>query len=268
MENAIKALTMAASVLIAMVIIGAMLLVFNNLNNYQGVNEQIKKDEQVNEFNRQFNTYDRTDVRGSDVLSLINKVIDYNERQSYIGNEGADLGYKPIRLIINISKNKENMKVPNQDAGSLKLFTAFDDNYKIDINSSLNQMTNNFEGILEEVNKLENNNHINLNKDNYTQLAVGITSIFLNGSDLNNDTTKEKAIKTFKNITGHNITSYDSLKPGSDIRNAVYKYYEFIQFKRTYFDCVSLDSKSSGIIYDENTGRITEMYFVGNGRIE
>ena len=113
MENATKALTMAASVLIAMVIIGAMLLVFNNLNNYQGVNEQIKKDEQVNEFNRQFNTYDRTDVRGSDVLSLINKVIDYNERQSYIGNEGADLGYKPIRLIIKMQVDYNYLKEMN-----------------------------------------------------------------------------------------------------------------------------------------------------------
>lgn len=263
MENAAKALTMAASVLIAMVIISSVLLVFNNLNNYQKVNEEVKKDAQVIEFNRQFDTYDRTDVRGSDLLSLINKVVDYNERQSSVGNEGSELGYKPIKLIIDIKNNIDNMRVPNADVSQLQLFKR--NEYEI----KENIVTGNFkEEILDIIDEIENDNTVNLKKSDYTQLAVGISSIFLCGSDLRNNTAIANAIKTFNSITGRNIPSYDLLKPGSIIRGAVYDYYEFIQFKRTYFDCVSLDSKSSGIKYDNDTGRITEMSFVGNGRIE
>lgn len=265
MENATRALTMAASVLIALVIISAILLVFNNLSSYQNVNQELQKNAQVIEFNSQFDTYDRTDVRGSDLLSLINKVVDYNERQSSIGNEGSELGYKPIKLTINIKNNKDNMKVPNPDANdSLQLFKS--DEYEI----KENIVTGNFKTeILDEINKIENDRNVNLNKSDFTKLAVGISSIFLNESDLKNNTAVENAIKQYNNITGKKISTYDeSLKKNGKIRNAVYKYYEFIQFKRTYFDCISLDGKSSGIVYDNNTGRITEMSFVGNGRIE
>lgn len=263
MENATRALTMAASILIALVIISAILLVFNNLSSYQKVNQELQENAQVVEFNRQFDTYDRTDVRGSDLLSLINKVVDYNERQSSIGNEGSELGYKPIKLIINIKNNKENMKVPNSDVNVLQLFKK--DEYEI----KENIVTGNFKTeILDEINRIENDSTINLNKSDFTKLAVGISSIFLNGSDLQDNNAVDNAIKQYNNITENNISSYSFLQSGSDIRKAVYKYYEFIQFKRTYFDCISLDEKSSGIIYDNNTGRITEMSFVGNGRIE
>ena len=159
MENATRALTMAASVLIALVIISAILLVFNNLSSYQNVNQELQKNAQVIEFNSQFDTYDRTDVRGSDLLSLINKVVDYNERQSSIGDEGSELGYKPIKLIINIKNNKENMKVPNSDVNGLQLFKR--DEYEI----KENIVTGNYKiEILDKINDIENDSTIDLNK--------------------------------------------------------------------------------------------------------
>ena len=44
---------------------------------------------------------------------------------------------------------------------------------------------------------------------------------------------------------------------------------EYIQFKRAYFDCASLDGKgNSGVTYDKDTGRIISMNFVFSGKIE
>ncbi len=133
MENATRALTMAASVLIALVIISAILLVFNNLSSYQKVNQELQKNAQVIEFNSQFDTYDRTDVRGSDLLSLINRVIDYNERQSSVGTEGQDLGYKPIIITIDVSSNIENIKVSKSSDPLLFKKDADTGNYKYKI---------------------------------------------------------------------------------------------------------------------------------------
>ena len=65
MENASKALLMAAGVLIALIIIGALLLMFNNLSNYQETNTQNTRESQIVEFNKQFETCNRKDVRGS-----------------------------------------------------------------------------------------------------------------------------------------------------------------------------------------------------------
>ena len=80
MENASKALIIAGSVLIALMIIGALLLMFSNLSNYQGTDTQGTREAQVVEFNNQFETYNRNDIRGSDMISLMNRVVDYNTR--------------------------------------------------------------------------------------------------------------------------------------------------------------------------------------------
>ena len=47
MENASKALIIAGSVLIALMIIGALLLMFSNLSNYQSTNTQGTREAQV-----------------------------------------------------------------------------------------------------------------------------------------------------------------------------------------------------------------------------
>ena len=86
MENAAKALIMAASVLIAIVIISAFILMMSNLTSYQESSYQSNLSEQIAEFNNQFVTYDRSDIRGSDMISLMNRVSDYNTR--YVNSEG------------------------------------------------------------------------------------------------------------------------------------------------------------------------------------
>lgn len=269
MENATKALIMAASVLIALVIISAILLVFNNLNDYQKVSQQVKEDAKIIEFNNKFETYNRTDVRGSDMFSLINKVIDYNERQSYMGEEGSDLGYKPIKLTINLKPNGntsyiKNIEVPNADSNNRKLINA--DSYVIYTNTG-KFYTTGFGKITKDISDIENNNSANLNQTELTELTVAITSIFL--PDNSNEREKANAMKKFNDITGSNIKLWNSstIGEGSQIRTDIYKYYEYIQFKRCYFDCVSEDGKEPGVKYDDN-GRIIEMYYVLNGKVE
>ena len=56
MENASKALIMAGSVLIALMIIGALLLMINNLSSYQETDTKTARDAQVVEFNNQYET--------------------------------------------------------------------------------------------------------------------------------------------------------------------------------------------------------------------
>ena len=83
MENASKALIMAGSVLIALLVVGALVLMFSNLTSYQNSNEKANKDEQITKFNQEYSTYNRKDVRGNELYSLINRVVDYNSRSFY-----------------------------------------------------------------------------------------------------------------------------------------------------------------------------------------
>lgn len=117
MENASKALIMAGSVLIALMIIGALLLMFNNLSNYQKTETQNTKEAQVIEFNNQYETFNRTNVRGSDLYSLLNKVIDYNRRKSTEGtgatDEGQYLAYEPMTIYFTLDGKKQEFSADN-----------------------------------------------------------------------------------------------------------------------------------------------------------
>ena len=59
MENATRALTMAGGILIALMILGALFLMFNNLSSYQNQNDTSTKSTQIAEFNNQFEPYNK-----------------------------------------------------------------------------------------------------------------------------------------------------------------------------------------------------------------
>lgn len=121
MENASKALIMAGGMLIALMIIGALILMFSNLSNYQQTRIEGEVDSQVVEFNNQFSTYNRPDVRGSELYSLLNRAINYNRTQSTAGtswaDQGKNLAYEPVTIHF-------TMDIPDLSAdGTNRLFT-------------------------------------------------------------------------------------------------------------------------------------------------
>ena len=268
MENASKALIMAGGVLIALLIIGSLLLMFNNLSSYQDTNIKETRTAQIIEFNNQFETYNRTDVRGSDLYSLLNNAADYNERKSIIGNEGKELSYKPIKVTFSLGSNYTLLSAPDKKN---RLFS--NQIYEV----SENKNTFKINVIDKEVGEIEDTYGVS----SLTQLSAAITKIFIENDSTSQE--KKEAIKTYNSIVKDNkikepsendtiawTTRWDSyLSEGTKIREDVYKYYEYIQFKRVYFDCASLDGKgNSGVTYDKDTGRIISMNFVFNGKIE
>ena len=90
MENASKALIMAGGVLIALLIIGILVVFFNNLSDWQKISQTSEEVEQITEFNKQYDVYERN-VYGSELLSIANKIDDYNKRES------NNKGYSKIR---------------------------------------------------------------------------------------------------------------------------------------------------------------------------
>lgn len=105
MENASKALTMAGSMLIAIIVISLLVVFFNQLQNLQKTELNKEEVEQVAQFNETYDVYYR-DVYGSELLSIANKIKDYNIRESEIS------GYTEIELEVNITEDidKELLK--------------------------------------------------------------------------------------------------------------------------------------------------------------
>lgn len=253
MENASKALIMAGSVLIALMILGALMLMFNNLSSYQQIRQTDTRTSQTIEFNAQFETYNRTDVRGSELYSLLNRAVDYNKRQSTAGKDGAEIGFKPIKVTFTF-KGKIN-KIASPSGNNLIKKDEYEQS----------GTQNEFEdAISSTITKLESE----YGTTSLTNLTTGLSKIFIDDDSTEDE--KNEAIKLFNTASKKvSISAWSKIKEGSPIREEIYKYYEYVQFKRAHFDCTSLDGKgNSGVTYDSGTGRITEMNFVFNGTIE
>ena len=71
MENASKALLMAAEVLMAILVLTLFIFMINNLTGYFLEDTAAKKEEQLVKFNSAYSSYNRDDVRGTEILSLL-----------------------------------------------------------------------------------------------------------------------------------------------------------------------------------------------------
>lgn len=81
MENASKALMIAGGILIALMILGALLLMFTQISSYQKRNADSEKNAQIATFNQDFAKYaDEKSLKGVEIISLANKVVDYNQK--------------------------------------------------------------------------------------------------------------------------------------------------------------------------------------------
>ena len=99
MENASKAIIMASSVLIGMIILSLLVAFFQNLRTVKQAEVSSDQVEQAVEYNKQYEVYNRT-VYGSELLSIAHKVADYNIREA----DAKD--YLPIELEVRINDSK------------------------------------------------------------------------------------------------------------------------------------------------------------------
>lgn len=92
MENASKALAIAGGILLALMIIGALVLAFNKISDYQKTTTDSQKSSQLALFNMDFEKYtDDNLINGSDVISLANKIIDYNRKEAVSNSVNYDI---------------------------------------------------------------------------------------------------------------------------------------------------------------------------------
>lgn len=104
MENASKALIMAGAVLIALLVISLLVFFYNNIKDLQKVDLTSEEIQKISEFNKQYDVYDRDNIYGSEILSIANKVVDYNLRES------DNKGYSKLEVYITFNKDIYNFK--------------------------------------------------------------------------------------------------------------------------------------------------------------
>ena len=283
MENASKALIIAGGVLISIIIISLFILMINDLASFEQSENDVKRQEQILAFNQQYEGYNREDVKGSELYTLVNKAVDYNKRNTTAEGaiEGND-GYEPITITIDLTDSTGNViNLSRQNAN--QVFTK-----KI---YSLNNTTNSLNAIINDINlirqdsiEIERKDFV-LNDAILDGLIKAYDKIFITTDEFNNKNDTDKAqifynvnrefgkevFKLYndrnKLITTNEINSlWEDLKEESTLRNNVNKYNEYVEFKRAIFKCEGKNG-GSGVEYSQNTGRIISLYFKYTGGV-
>lgn len=271
MENASKALLMAAGVLITILIVSLIIFARNRASDFYNSDDAIDDTSDVTKFNLQFTNYERNDVKGVELISLSNKIADYNFRHSNADEAKNDEGYQFITLTVNIGATDPFKYGDDYNSGLFRnktvVFTQSGvSNAFADINDDMYQAENEF------------------GKKNLRNLAKAIYTVFPNKSvEYITDFEKLSSVKKFKEITsskdaGEYKTYYDNVKNcdlnvtdkvneqfnmiQTNFKEISIKYYEYTQFKKGIFKF-----KKDLTKYAEN-GRIISMGFDFTGRVE
>lgn len=94
MENATKALIIAGGMLIAMLIVGLLVWGFGQVRNFEQEQADQETIQEIIDFNERFEAYNRTTVRGYQMISLANLVYDTNSRYTETD------GYNPVTITV------------------------------------------------------------------------------------------------------------------------------------------------------------------------
>lgn len=283
MENASKALLMAGGIMLTMLVLSLLLYGWNMAVEYQESQDRIKEVEDLAKFNQQFTNYERNDVQGYELLSLVNKVIDYNQRKSdkfdSSSAAGNDAVYQPITIKIVMYKSTSTPDTTITKDEVAKLLTRkveIPDGTTINENNNLTLFTaSNY--IQNDTNKQFENNILSdvlemEKSDSEFGGAAGIQSLVKNidtiyqgkiiGYNTGNVDTSwydmNYIVNRYKTLTGKKC-AIGQIRDTSKIKN-VLKYYEYSYFKKSIFECTKVE-------YDKDTGRVIQMDFRFTGEL-
>ncbi len=300
MENASKALLMAGGVLMAILVISMLVLMFSDLTNFFSEGSQSNKEAQIVKFNLEYESYNREDVRGTEILSLLAKVQDYNEYQS--DYEGIEAGYSPITVSIkkidvekdikygdgtDCDKNIESQYTQNQN------LKAYDD--ILDVKNNAKSQLSSIGGSIRKKSKEDNaeitdsdletlassisliesaKSMLNANSTSYTQQDIKTLqkTLALMQKIFNPQELKDKKITDSSSEGIVELENFFNKKNNYiNIMNYTKQYYQYKQFKKARFKCTSIKYDSAKINTEldsnnsNNTGRICKLEFEYTG---
>lgn len=79
MENASKALLIAGGILLAVLVLGLLALLLSSISSNQLAEEKKIEAKQLQEFNQQWEAYNKKALFGSDIITVVNKAIQNNK---------------------------------------------------------------------------------------------------------------------------------------------------------------------------------------------
>lgn len=119
MENATKALVMAGGVLLAVMVLATLLYAASYWGIFTVSDDNANAIEQLSKFNMEYESYARYALYGTDLLSVLNKAMDYNEKNN-LSPSDKDL-YMDVKFTLINDTTKKTTKYYQYIDGSIDI---------------------------------------------------------------------------------------------------------------------------------------------------
>lgn len=248
MENVTKALLIAAGILFAVLILSLLAMFGGQLSGYYAEQHNSKIIEQDAKFNAQFENYNGQTIRGNEIISIMNKVVNYNT--SIADMEKYDKVILSIDLKGYQNRANDNFKYSDSDtsifqgkmsANILKNTATSDVNIRDVANISADL-----------INELASAGISNISDAQLQALSADIQNIAIDSNAAQSlQITRNQKLQ---NILGKNKANSLNVSQMNTLVNVTKKYYQYTQFKRAMFKCTDVK-------YNQQNGRVNEMDF-------
>lgn len=272
MENSTKAIIIAGGMFILIMVITLLVIFGRSLSSYMQGQHDKEMVKQITEFNNKFANYQGTELRGNELISVLNRVIDYNAL------EAGEYGYDPVLVEIDL--------VDRNALDSVIKFNSTDENFLFKKNVSKIKNSKDSDDELKTISQkgttiLSKYSDKEKYPDNYIprltdtklqKLSAEISNIaqkqdnssWLDGYDRKEVYNSTRA-KKLTNILGYQVSAEGTEKCKINVdgiekdiipavKKATCEYYQYTQFKRIMFKCTLIE-------YSQDTGRINKMSF-------
>lgn len=243
MENATKALLIAAAILIIILVLASLAMFSEQLSSYFAQKHDVKMVEQLTEFNNKFENYNSKTIRGNELISVMNRVIDYNNYQAGM------VGYGRIILSIDLQNHQNDLKYKNESglnsvfSNSLIINTSDDTPLK-----NISELSGNLTSGASGITGLSG---IKITDTMLQKMSGEIHNIVNDAEAVDLNAYKIQRAQKLTQILRHTINKDDNV---DGIKQITYQYYQLTWFKRAMFKCTD-------IIHDQTTGRVNRMNF-------
>lgn len=256
MENITKALLIVGGMLIVIMVLTLAVTVVNQISTYYKAQHDSTMVEQITEFNSKFDNYSGQTIRGNELLSIINRIVDYNNLYSEME------GYEKITFSAYLKTREEDLTYNGHSSANFKGIPN-----KIN-NDNMNYISEATSEIIGNLSR-ELGNGWTVNETILQRLSAEVSNL----EDLGRYTSDEKSeahnayrierIRKIFNLSD-NIKDEVIEKKISAIQNAAYDYYQIMMFKSALFKC-------TGVSHNQVNGRVNGISFevvLENGQIK
>lgn len=272
MENASKALLIAGGMILVMLIIGLLIFAWGKFSDFYTNKDDLAEITDTSEFNSQFTGYERKDIHGYELISLANRISDYNMRFSNLSDAYNDERYKPITMTIDIKGNADKFRLEVTANDGITITSQSQHSFFYYYNNRLMEQSTSKNDILNFIKTATSIETHYRNSTTASKLAKSINSLILSkqqieynktARNMTEEQSKRSAVDNYKAIIGSetDITYENMVNELTSSSGDIMKYYEYYQFKKGIFEC-------TGITYDNVNSRVNSISFKFTGKIE